>query len=183
MKIIDLSNKSNSLVDKHINEYCGGKILENKWISLINRGVGGMTFFDINGGEETKEFKVNIGFFKQGIGLYFQKAFTNKLVLLKLEEIKSVEVVKEADILRPYSFSIFSLLSKAGLKHSTASSYLIPKEIIKEDKAKCIIMIEDQFFELILDKITPEKLSSVFKKSNLGHLLRVQVASPKIKVR
>ncbi len=180
MKIIDLANKSNGFAERHIREYCGGRTIQSRWTNLLNKGVGGLTFIDSEAREENKKHRVIISFFNDGLGFYFRNIYRNRLILLKTEQIKSIEIVKNQDIIRPFSFSLFSILASAGVRYSTASAYLTPREIIKEEKATCTFRTDEHFFNFVLEKTTPEKLASGFKNSPIAHLLKENIHSPKI---
>lgn len=180
MKVIDLSKNSHTFAERHLREYCGGRTIESRWTNLLSKGIGGMTFVDTEALEENKPHRVIISFCNRGLGIYFRNIYRNKLVLLKTEQIKSIEIVKKADIIKPFSFSLYSLLSRVGIGHNSASPYLTPREIIKEEKATCILRTEDHYFNFILEKTTPEKLVSVFKKSDLAHLVKDNIHLPQI---
>ncbi len=180
MKIIDLSKNSSAFAERYIREYCGGRTIESRWTNLLSKGIGGMTFIDAESLDESKTHKVVFSFFKDGLGFYFRNAYRNKLILLKKEQIKKIEIGKNADIIRPFSYSLYSILSGVGIGHNSAAPYLTPREIIKEERAFCSVYTEDQYFNFLLEKITPEKLVSVFGKSDLSHLIKEDIHSPQI---
>ena len=180
MKIIDLAQNSNEFAERYIKEYCGGRNIVTPKTNLGFKDIKGLTFVDPEATGYFKTYKVIICFFNDGIGLYFRNFFRNKLILIKKDQIKSIEIEKNVDIIRPFTFSLYSLLSRAGVGHSTAASYLTPREIIKEEAANCTFRTEDHFFNFLIEKTTPEKLVSQLKESNLAHLVQKNIHSPQI---
>ena len=100
---------------------------------------------------------------------------------LSFGTITKLEVQKQKDIIAPYSLSLFSLLKKVGASDYTASKYLMPKEIIMENKAKLTIRMPEKYISLDIDKISPEKVISLLKKTKFISLTEINIESPQLK--
>ena len=107
--------------------------------------------------------------------------YKNYLILIPESNITKLEVQKQKDIIAPYSLSLFSLLKKVGASDYTASKYLMPKEIIMENKAKLTIRMPEKYISLDIDKISPEKVISLLKKTKFISLTEINIESPQLK--
>lgn len=180
MKVINLIIKSKHFVNQEIQSICGGKSIETFWISGFQKGIGGLGFTDPESSNHDEKYMVSIAFFKTGLGIYCRNMYSNYLVLIPENELLSFKLIKEKDFISPKAISLFSIMNKMGFSYHTSSKYLMPKEIILENPAELIIRTPEKFFKLEIDKITPDKLINVFKKSKFVHLLEVQIELPKL---
>ncbi|MBK9553475.1 MAG: hypothetical protein IPO45_15055 [Saprospiraceae bacterium] len=57
----------------------------------------------------------------------------------------------------------------------------MPKEIITENKPQFIIHTTEKYFTLDIDKISPEKVLSLLKKTKFVDITKVHIESPQIK--
>ncbi len=177
MKIIDLKKFSGPFVEKQISEYCGGK--DNNR-GIFGNHVTGLLYHDPSYGIKGPTHKVAISFFKSGLGLYFRNLENNRMILLKYPHIKSVEILKQPDIVRPYDYSMFSALMKWGVSYHHAKNFLMPKEIIVENLGTCTIVTEDHIFKFVIKKMNSTKVGQIFNQSGLKGVLNISVEPPKI---
>jgi hypothetical protein len=181
VKIIDLTNCSKHKVNAEINKHCGGISVDTFWIMRFQKGLGGLTFKDPLSESDDEKFMVSLAVFNQGIGVYCRNMYKNYLILIPESNITKLEVQKQKDIIAPYSLSLFSLLKKVGASDYTASKYLMPKEIIMENKAKLTIRMPEKYISLDIDKISPEKVISLLKKTKFISLTEINIESPQLK--
>ena len=64
----------------------------------------------------------------------------------------------------------------------TATKYLMPKEIIRENKPQFIIRTQDKYFLLDIDKISPDRLINLLKKTKFVNITEVDIEPPHIKI-
>ena len=57
----------------------------------------------------------------------------------------------------------------------------MPKEIIMENKAKLTIRMPEKYISLDIDKISPEKVISLLKKTKFISLTEINIESPQLK--
>lgn len=181
LKIIDLTIHSRHKVDAEIKHYCGGKSLDKYWFSAFQKGLGGFSFTDKIGDAVEEKFMVSVAIFTAGLGVYCRNMHKNYLVLIPESTIKRLEIQKQKDIIKPYRFSLFSILKKIGLSDHTASRYLMPKEIIIEHKPAFIIRTNDTFFSLEIDKISPHRVVNLIKKTKFVGITDIRIETPEIK--
>ena len=177
MKIIDLKKYSGPFVEKQISEYCGEK---DKNQGIFNNHVTGLLYHDPSYGTKGPTHKVAISFFKSGLGLYFRNLENSRLILLKYPQIKSVEILKQPDIVRPYVYSMFSVFMKWNVSYHYAKNFLMPKEIIEENHGTCTIVTEDHIFKFVIQKMNSTKVGQIFNKSGLQGVLNISISPPKI---
>lgn len=180
MKIIDLTSTSKHKVTSEINKYCGGSSIESFWLMRFQKGLGGFSFLDPLSNKEEEKFMVSIAIYSSGIGVYCRNIYKNYLVLIPEQNITKLEIQKQRDIIAPYGMSIFSLLKKVGFSDYYASKYLMPKEIVMENKAKLTIRTPDKFFALDIEKISPEKVIALLKKTKFISITEINIESPKL---
>ncbi|MBK8625335.1 MAG: hypothetical protein IPN86_07165 [Saprospiraceae bacterium] len=182
MKIIDLTKTSKLKLRNEVERICGGQSIEDQWISGPGRGLGGFAFKDnLLADDQNKNlFNCNLAFYKNGLGIYFRNGFSNYLVLIHEDEISSIELEKNSDIIKPYKYSLYSLLIKIGINPSKAAEYLMPKEIVKENIAYCIIRLPETHFDLELLSISIDKLKNRLSKTKFVHLLKLNLLPPRI---
>lgn len=181
MKVIDLTRASKHKKNQSIKEYCGGLTLETRWLMRFEKGISGFTFTDPEIPDTSQKYVATMAFYKEGLGIYCRNMFANYLILIHQDDIRSIEIEKRHDIIRPTTFSFYKILRYLGASEFTSSKYLMPKEIIEEHKAKFILRCTEKYITLELDKLPYHKLISVFKKSTFVDKLNVNVQSVKIK--
>ncbi|MBK9734076.1 MAG: hypothetical protein IPO92_03525 [Saprospiraceae bacterium] len=180
MKVVNLHQTSDHFVKAQINKHVGGKSIESYWIAGFQKGIGGFSFMDPESDKENEKYKVSIAFFTSGIGIYCRNLFSNYLVLIPESELTNLHIIKETDIICPFAFSPYTVLKRFGISDHTASKYLMPKEIITEHQASFVIKTSEKFFKLHLEKIHPDKLISILKRTNFVHIMNVDIQSPQI---
>ncbi|MFZ1524583.1 MAG: hypothetical protein WAT22_07185, partial [Saprospiraceae bacterium] len=121
-----------------------------------------------------------LSFFKNGLGVYFRNIENNRLVLLTNQEIRSILIEKRSDVVRPFDFSMFTLLMKLGVNYHIAKKILMPKEIIEDNAGICIITTEDHHFTFTLKKMNAAKVGEIFQQTGLESVLHISIASPVI---
>ncbi|HMR89509.1 MAG TPA: hypothetical protein PKD51_15220 [Saprospiraceae bacterium] len=181
MKIVDLTNCSKHKVNAEINKHCGGTSMETFWLMRFQKGLGGFTFMDPLSNNEDEKFMVSLAIFNQGIGVYCRNMYKNYLILIPENNITKLEVQKHKDIISPFGFSLFKMLKKIGISDYTASKYLMPKEIVIENKAQFTIRTPEKYLSLDIDKVSPEKVISLLKKTKFISLTEINIESPQIK--
>lgn len=182
MKIVDLTNCSKHKVTAEINKHCGGTSMETYWIMRFQKGLGGFSFMDPSSENEEEKFMVSVAVFNQGIGVYCRNMYKNYLILIPENSITKLEVQKQKDIIAPYGLSLFSLLKKIGISDYTASKYLMPKEIVIENKAKLTIRTPEKYLSLDIDKVSPDKVISLLKKTKFISLTEINIESHQLKM-
>jgi len=130
---------------------------------------------------EDEKFMVSIAIYNEGIGVYCRNMYKNYLILIPENSIIKLEIQKQRDIIAPYGLSIFSLLKKVGVSDYQASKYLMPKEIVIENKAKLTIRTPEKFLSLDIERISPEKVISLLKKTKFVSITEVNIESPHLK--
>ena len=181
LKIVDLIHSSKHKVNAEINKHCGGSSVETFFLMKFQKGLGGFSFTDPISTNEDEKFMVSIAIYTQGIGVYCRNMYKNYLILIPEKNITKLEIQKQRDIIAPYRFSIFSLLKKVGISDYHASKFLIPKEIVLENKAKLTIRTPEKFLSLDIEKISPEKVISLLKKTKFISITEVNLESPQLK--
>ena len=181
LKIVDLTYSSKHKVNAEINKHCGGNSLETYWIMRFQKGLGGFSFLDPISMNEDEKFMVSIAIYNEGIGVYCRNMYKNYLILIPENSIIKLEIQKQRDIIAPYGLSIFSLLKKVGVSDYQASKYLMPKEIVIENKAKLTIRTPEKFLSLDIERISPEKVISLLKKTKFVSITEVNIESPHLK--
>jgi len=181
MKVIDLTHSSKHKINAEINHFCGGKSVEKFWLTGFQKGLGGFSFTDKQSEGPDEKFMASLAIFNTGLGVYCRNMYKNFLVLIPENIITMMEIKKQRDIIAPYTMSIFSLLKNIGVSDHTASKYLMPKEIITENKPQFIIHTTEKYFTLDIDKISPEKVLSLLKKTKFVDITKVHIESPQIK--
>ncbi|MBK7635302.1 MAG: hypothetical protein IPJ13_14255 [Saprospiraceae bacterium] len=180
MKIINLKKYSGTVVRKHIDDYCGGKVEKNKFWVLFDNHIVGLQYCDPGYGIAGPTHNVSLSFFKNGLGVYFRNIENNRLVLLTNQEIRSILIEKRSDVVRPFDFSMFTLLMKLGVNYHIAKKILMPKEIIEDNAGICIITTEDHHFTFTLKKMNAAKVGEIFQQTGLESVLHISIASPVI---
>lgn len=178
MKVINLKLKSNT-VSQEIVQYLGQPSKASFKKDGLKNGISGFTFFDHQLSDEKNKFKCHIVIYEKGIGVYFRNYASNYLIIIIKEELKSISILKNSDIIKPFSFSLFTLLRKLGFHYEYASKYLMPAEIVEDHKATFQIKLEETFFNFELEKTTTENLISFFEHNMYGDILKTNVHLPK----
>lgn len=178
LKVVNLKLKSNT-PSQDIVQYLGQPIKASFRKGGFKNGISGFTFIDPQNCEAKNKFKCHLVVYEKGLGIYFRNFGSNYLIIIQKEEIKSIAVLKNSDVIKPYAFSLFSLLKNLGLHYENASKYLMPAEIIEEYKANFQIRLEETYFNFELEKITTEELVSFFEFNMYKDILRINVLSPK----
>lgn len=155
--------------------------METFWMMRFQKGLGGFSFMDPISQSEEEKFMVSIAIFNQGMGVYCRNMYKNYLVLIPEKMITKLEIHKDKDIIAPYGLSFFSLLKKIGFSDYTASKYLMPKEIVSENKAKLTIRTPEKYLSLDIEKISPDKVISLLKKTKFVTLTEINIAGPQLK--
>ncbi|MBK6499231.1 MAG: hypothetical protein IPG00_14155 [Saprospiraceae bacterium] len=180
MKIVNLTVAGGYKPETEIARFFGKDSLPNGATSFRKKGIGGLTFWDPQDEDRKHKFKCIMVAFPDGLGVYCRNHRANYLVLIHKRELKSIDFVKEQDTIKPYAWSLYSLMMKAGVSYHTASKYLMPVEIIHHDSAKCILHTEETFLTFELDKAHPDKLISFLKEHHFQDILNNKILSPKI---
>ncbi len=180
MRTLDLTATSPNTIRRAIAETCGHKIPHGPLTQWLGKGIGGLTFTDPADTQSEHPYKVNMAFFTAGMGIYFRNHFANRLVLLHSDELRKIEVIRQQDVIRPYTFSIYSLLRKSGMAHDNAAPYLMPKEIVSHHDPLCTVYIPDSFIHLHLTGIKPQKLIKAMHNAGLSEKVHASLPSPKI---
>ena len=183
MKVIDLTHSSKHKINAEINHFCGGKSIEKFWLTGLQKGLGGFSFTDPQSDGADEKFMASLAFFNEGLGVYCRNMYKNFLVLIPEKTITRMEIKKQQDIISPYSLSLFTLLKNMGVSDHTASKYLMPKEIIQENKPQFIIRTPEKYFSLEIDKISPDRLINLLKKTKFVAMTDIQLEPPHIKHR
>ena len=147
----------------------------------FQKGLGGFSFTDPISQSEEEKFMVSVAIFNQGMGVYCRNMYKNYLVLIPEKMITKLEIHKDKDIIAPYGLSLFSLLKKIGISDYNASKYLMPKEIVSENKAKLTIRTPEKYLSLDIEKISPDKVISLLKKTKFVTLTEINIAAPQLK--
>jgi hypothetical protein len=155
--------------------------METFWMMRFQKGLGGFSFMDPISQSEEEKFMVSVAIFNQGLGVYCRNMYQNYLVLIPENMITKLEIHKEKDIIAPYGLSLFSLLKKIGFSEYTASKYLMPKEIVSENKAKLTIRTPEKYLSLDIEKISPDKVISLLKKTKFVSLTEINIAASQLK--
>mgnify|MGYP007060843076 CR=1 FL=1 len=180
MKIVNLANAGRNKTETEIARFFGEDFGQNQSVTRKSNGFGGLTFWDPQDEDRKHKFKCIMVAFPDGLGVYCRNHRANYLVLIHKRELKSIDFVKEQDTIKPYAWSLYSLMTKAGISYHTASKYLMPVEIIHHDFAKCILRTEETFLTFELDKAHPDKLISFLKEHHFQDILNNKILSPKI---
>lgn len=181
MKVLDLTHSSKHKIDAEIEHFCGGKSIDKFWLTGFQKGLGGLSFSDPQSDGADEKFMATLAFYNAGLGVYCRNMYKNFLVLIPENIITKIEIKKQQDIISPYSFSLFTLLKNVGVSDHTASKYLMPKEIIQENKPKFIIRTTEKYFSLEIDKISPDRLIKLLKKTKFVAMTDIQLEAPQIK--
>jgi hypothetical protein len=181
MKVIDLTNTSKHKINADIEHLCGGKSIEKFWLTGFQKGLGGFSFTDPQSDSTEEKFMASLAFFNAGLGVYCRNMYKNFLVLIPENIITKIEIKKQQDIISPYRLSPFTLLKIIGVSDHTATKYLMPKEIIQENKPQFIIRTTEKYFSLEIDKISPDRLINMLKKTTFVDITEVKIEPPHIK--
>ncbi len=182
MKVIDLTNTSKHKINADIDHLCGGKSIEKFWFTGFQKGLGGFSFTDPQSSSEEEKFMASLALFNAGLGVYCRNLYKNFLVLIPETTITKIEIKKHRDIISPYRLSPFTLLKNLGVSDHTATKYLMPKEIIRENKPQFIIRTQEKYFSLDIDKISPDRLINLLKKTKFVNITEVDIEPPHIKI-
>lgn len=180
MKIINLKKYKGISVDRQIEALCGSKKSSASKLSFFGDHISGLHYCDPEYGIVTPTHRVSISLFSKGLGIYFRNIENNRLVLIPYEEIVYASVKKNADIIQPYRFSPFSILSKMGFSFSTIKSWLMPKEIMESHPGLCEFGTQEHIFSFIIDKNTPERVIQKLNNSPIGDILQIEIVPFKI---
>jgi hypothetical protein len=183
MKVIDLTHSSKHKINAEIDHFCGGKSIEKFWLAGFQKGLGGFSFTDPQSDVAEEKFMSSLAFYNAGIGIYCRNMYKNFLVLIPENIIIRMEIIKQQDIISPYRLSLFTLLKNIGVSDHTACKYLMPKEIIMESKPQFTIHTTDKYLSLEIDKISPDTLIKLLKKTKFAAMTDIQLESPHIKHR
>jgi len=180
LKVIDLKVTSRLKVENDIRQLCGGHPDEGKWAFLKEKGLSGLSFTDHQLKTEKAQFKSILALYKNGLGIYCRNIYSNKLVLLPETDVKSIEIIKNKDVLRPFKYSLFSIMNKIGISYETASKYLMPVEIVAQHPIQCIIRTENTYFTLNLEKLHSNTLIKTLNNTNFAEILAIKTEGPSI---
>jgi hypothetical protein len=180
MKIIDLKKYAGASAQKQIDDYCGGKVDRNKFLGFFDNHIIGLQYCDPGYNIAGPTHNASISLFKNGLGIYFRNLENNRLVLLTNQEIRSISIEKRSDIVRPFNFSIFTMLMKSGISYHRSKKFLMPKEYLEENAGICNISTEDHHFTFTIKKMNAAKVGDIFQQSNLSSVLHISIASPVI---
>lgn len=183
MKVIDLTHSSKHKINAEIDHFCGGKSIEKFWLTGFQKGLGGFSFTDPQSDVADEKFMASLAFYNSGLGVYCRNMYKNFLVLIPEKTITRMEIKKKQDIISPYSLSLFTLLKNIGVSDHTASKYLMPKEIIVESKPQFTIRTTDKYLSLEIDKISPDTLIKLLKKTKFVAMTDIHLEPPHIKHR
>lgn len=100
--------------------------------SLLNKGVGvsGLEYY--SGYEEMDAFKmkgkairVTLERYKKGIGLYMRNIDINYALLIGIDELESIAIEKQVDLINRDSGGLYKLLRRLGVGFLTARIFLL----------------------------------------------------------
>lgn len=142
MDSFDLSRTSKYKVDQIIKTKYGGRYSKKEAVDKGGAGIGGLLYYESNA-EDAAYFKCNIELLKKGIIFYFRDLDENKMLLFNFDEIVSISLLKDADILVKKRFSIFRKMLQWGFEYHTARIMLFEQEIISDYKPELIVKCKD----------------------------------------
>lgn len=180
MKVIDLKVTSRVKVENDIRQLCGGHPDDGKWAFLKEKGLSGLSFTDHQLKTEKAQFKSILALYKYGLGIYCRNIYSNKLVLLPSSDIKSIEIIKNKDVLQPLKYSLFSIMNRIGISYETASRYLMPVEIVDQHPVQCIIRTDNTYFTLTLEKLHSYTLIKTLNNTTFTEILAIKTERPSI---
>ncbi len=163
MDRFNLTRTSKLKIDSIITKKYGGRYSRKESWKMDGSGTGGLIHY--KDGENGAFLKCNIELLKQGIAIYFRDLEINDLLLFNLDEIESISLAKEMDLLNRRDSSLFSKLIKSGIPYFRAKILLLEKDIIHEYPAILEIKATDyQKLEFEVIKSNPYKIAEILKK-------------------
>jgi hypothetical protein len=180
LKVIDLTKTSKLKLRNEIEIICGGQSIEDKWLSGPGRGLGGLTFIDPEISDGPSAYSCSLAFYYQGLGIYFRNSFANYHILIHEDEIVQIDIHKPSDKIKPFTFSLYRILSKLGMNPLNASQYLMPKEILEEYPASCTIRLQDTYFYFTVSNVNILKFKNTLSRTKFAPFLEINIKEPQV---
>lgn len=171
MDTFDLNKTSNLKVDSVIRKKYGGRFSRSEQWEKKGIGVGKLLLYDEDDGTH---FKSNIELVREGLVIYYRNLTINKAIILGYDEVESISLIKEDDILVAKRFSIFKRLLKMGVSYYNAKIFLLEPEIINEYKPELTLLLKEYDpIKLIVHRRNPHDVADLLQK--IDHPLPIEI--------